>query len=100
MQRLERLIMDTINEVIREVFNDEVAKILFDNFFEKNSSVSFDKKLRAFEDSLPRILGSGAIIIEDLILETLYSRLGVKFEREDKSFTDSIMELRLIKVES
>jgi len=38
MQRLERLIMNTINDVIREVFNDEVAKILFDNFFEKNSS--------------------------------------------------------------
>jgi len=33
-------------------------------------------------------------------LETLYSRLGVKFEREEKSFTDSIMELRLIRVES
>jgi len=100
MQRLERLIMDTINEVIREVFNDDVAKILFDSFFEKNSSAPFDKRLRAFEDSLPKILGSGAIIIEDLILETLYSRLGVKFEREEKSFTDSIMELRLIKVES
>ncbi|RLI49356.1 MAG: hypothetical protein DRP09_20720, partial [Candidatus Thorarchaeota archaeon] len=96
MQRLERLIMNTINDVIREVFNDEVAKILFDNFFEKNSSMPFDQKLRAFEDSLPKILGSGAIIIEDLILETLYSRLGVKFEREEKSFTDSIMELRLI----
>jgi len=100
MQRLERLIMNTINEVIREVFNDEVAKILFDNFFKNNSSVPFDQKLRAFEDSLPKILGSGAIIIEDLILETLYSRLGVKFEREEKSFTDSIMELRLIRVES
>ena len=100
MQRLERLIMNTINDVIREVFNDEVAKILFDNFFKNNSSVPFDQKLRAFEDSLPKILGSGAIIIEDLILETLYSRLGVKFEREEKSFTDSIMELRLIRVES
>ena len=100
MQRLERLIMNTINDVIREVFNEEVARILFDNCFKNNSSVPFDQKLRAFEDSLPKILGSGAIIIEDLILETLYSRLGVKFEREEKSFTDSIMELRLIRVES
>jgi len=92
MRRLENLILDTINEVIRNIFDDEVAGMLL-KYVSENSSGDIDERLRRFEESLPKILGSGAVIIEDLILETLYSKLGIQLDHKRKSFTDCITRL-------
>ncbi|RJS91060.1 hypothetical protein CW705_04460 [Candidatus Bathyarchaeota archaeon] len=99
MLQLENLIFDAINEVIRNIFDDEVAEMLL-GFLKENSSMSFEEKLRFFEESLPKILGSGAVIIEDLILETLYSKLGIKFEQKRKSFTEYVLDLMVHQVET
>jgi len=41
------------------------------------------------------VLGSGSILIENLILKSLYSKLELKFEnREGYEFSDYIKELR------
>jgi hypothetical protein len=92
MLRLENLVLDTINEVIKNIFDDEVAEMLL-KYINENSSGDIDEKLRRFEESLPKILGSGAVIIEDLILETLYSKLGIQLEHKRKSFTECITQL-------
>jgi len=99
MLKLENLIVDTINEVIRNIFDDDIARTLL-SFFDGNSFLTIDEKLKIFEDSLPKILGSGAVIIKDLILETLYSKLGVKFEQKRKSFTECITELMVCQSEN
>ena len=99
MLQLENLIFDAINEVIRNIFDDEVAEMLL-SFLKENSSMNLEEKLRFFEESLPKILGSGAIIIEDLILETLYSKLGIKFEQKRKSFTEYVLDLMVHQVET
>ena len=95
---LENLIIDTINEVIRNIFDDDIAKTLL-SYLDENNSLTIDEKLKIFEESLPKILGSGAVIIEDLILETLYSKLGIKFEQKRKSFTECITELMICQSE-
>ena len=57
MLKLENLIVDTINEVIRNIFDDDIARTLL-SFFDGNSFLTIDEKLKIFEDSLPKILGS------------------------------------------
>ena len=54
-----------------------------------------DDTIRALADSLPKILGTGSVIIEDLILETLYSKLGCQLQwKKDCRFPDYIAELK------
>jgi len=99
MLKLESLIVETINEVIRNIFDDDIARILL-SYFDEDNSLTIDDKLRNFEEDLPKILGSGAVIIEDLILETLYSKLGIKLEQKRKSFTEYITDLIICRSES
>jgi hypothetical protein len=44
---------------------------------------------------LPKVLGSGSIIIEDLILETLYSKYNLDIVwKKDYRFADYLTNLR------
>ena len=65
----------------------------------KNDSKTLDEKLRILEGVLPKILEEGYVIIEDLILETLYSKYGLNSVFEKDKFTDYIIELRKQKEE-
>jgi len=88
--------METISEIVTNVFEDEIAEIILD-CLEKDCSKSLDERVQFFEDSLPKILGTnhGAQIIKDLILETLYSKLGSKFEwKQGYRLQDYVIELR------
>ena len=97
MLKLEKLILETVNEVIRNVFDDEVADMLL-RYLDEYNHLSIDERLRLFDETLPKIFGSGAVIIEDLILETLYSKMGIRLEKREKDFVESINDLRLVKV--
>ena len=99
MLKLEKLILETVNEVIRNVFDDEVADMLL-RYLDEYNHLSIDERLRLFDETLPKIFGSGAVIIEDLILETLYSKMGIRLERREKDFVESINDLRLVKVKA
>ena len=91
MQRFNDVLVETIDEIIRNVFEDEIAKIIF-RYLKTGSPL--DKKVQIFSDVLPKILGEGHIIIEDLILETLYSKYKLELKwKKDYSFTDYIMDL-------
>ncbi|MCD6088145.1 hypothetical protein J7K07_00275 [Candidatus Bathyarchaeota archaeon] len=99
MLKLEKLILETVNEVIRNVFDDEVADMLL-RYLDEYNHLSIDERLRLFDETLPKIFGSGAVIIEDLILETLYSKMGIRLEKREKDFVESINDLRLVKVKA
>lgn len=87
-------IMETIEEVMRDVLDDDKAEIII-QYLDKSSSKMLDERIEIFADALPKILDVGHIIIEDLILETLYSKYGLDLVRNsDHKFTDYIMELR------
>jgi len=94
MPELEAVFLDTVDEVIKNVFDDETAKIIL-GYLKKNSSRNMDDRVRMFAESLPKLLGVGSVIIEDLILETLYSKMGLESEpRKGCGFWESVAELR------
>jgi len=91
---LDDIVTEAIAEVINNVFEDGTSKIIL-KFLDENESGTIDQKAKNFASALPEILGSGSVIIEDLILETLYSKLGLEFRwKEDYRFHDYVKELR------
>lgn len=96
MPKLEKLILEIVNEVIGNVFDDEIADMLL-SYLDEHDNLSIDERLRLFDEILPKILGSGAVIIEDLILETLYSKMGIRLKGREKDFVESINDLRMVK---
>ena len=95
MLNFEDTVKQTIKEIIKNVFEeDEVVESLFRYFHKTNSNMK-DENTQILTDALPKILGSGSVIIEDLIIETLYSKYNLDIVwKKDYSFTDYIIELR------
>lgn len=95
MLSFEDTVKQTIKEIIRNVFeDDEVVESIF-QYFQKASSNVMDENAQILTDTLPKILGSGSIIIEDLILETLYSKYNLDLiRRKDYRFADYLTDLR------
>jgi hypothetical protein len=94
MPTFDDVVMQTIDEVVRNVFEDKTAETIF-RYSGEAGSENVDDRVRAFAGSLPKILGTGSVIIEDLILETLYSRLGLELQwKKDYGFTDYVIELK------
>ncbi len=95
MLSFEDTVKQTIKEIIRNVFeDDEVVESLF-QYFHKTSSNMMDENTQILTDALPKILGSGSVIIEDLILETLYSKYNLDIVwKKDYGFADYLIELR------
>jgi len=94
LKSLDDLLLETIDDVLRQVFGE---KIIIGSM-NKGYSLEWEeipKKLEVFADALEKTLGSGAVIIEDLILESLHSRLGLELIwRKGYGFSDYIRELR------
>jgi len=92
--RFDDVFNETVDEVIKNVFEDKAAKSILGHFTASNSE-ELDEKVKFLTDSLPKILGAGFVIIEDLILETLYLKYGRDLKRrKGYGFRNYIMELR------
>jgi len=94
---VDDLLLETIGDVLKQVFGENAAKIMLQNV-KKDYSLKLEeipKRAQVFSDALRNILGSGGVIIEDLILETLYSKLELEFKwKKGYTFSDYIKELR------
>ena len=87
--------METIDEVLRNVFDDKTAEIILKSF-KDSSSEKLDERLQIFTDTLSNILGVGSIIIQDLILESLHSKFGLELHRKkDYTFAEYTLELAI-----
>jgi hypothetical protein len=95
MLSFEDTVKQTIKEIIRNLFeDDEVVESIF-QYFNQTSSNENDENAQILTDTLPKILGSGSIIIEDLILETLYSKYNLDIVwKKDYRFADYLTDLR------
>ncbi len=98
LRRLDDLLLDAVDETLRQVFREEGVKVIF-HYFEnkchlKRSEIA--KKPEYFCACLQRMLSSAGPMVEKMILKNLYSKLGLKFEEEKKGykFSDYIKELR------
>jgi cystathionine beta-lyase family protein involved in aluminum resistance len=88
------ILVETIEDVLENIFDKQTAITILQFINEKNA-IKIDARIQSFSDSLRKILGNGATIVEDLILENLYSKLGAELKwRKDYAFTDYIRVLR------
>ena len=83
-QKCENKASKAINLILRKIFGDEATQVIY-NYVEKNYSVRQDEiveKIDVFVDALQELLSSGAYVVEQNILENLYSNHGVIYKPE------------------
>jgi len=92
MLSFDDILAETIDEVVKNVFEKDIAKIVL-KYLKKNSSKKLNKRVRILADALPKILGESSVIIEDLILETLYSKCGLELKwKRNYRFADYVLD--------
>jgi len=95
--RLDDLLMNTVDETLKQVFKEAGAKVIY-SFIEYKCHLKREEiaeKIEDFAAGLEGLLGSGAAVIEKLILENLCSKLRLSYgEKEGYRFSDYIKELR------
>lgn len=82
---------------MKQVFGEEPANVVLQHAKRSYSlkGEKTPKRVEVFADELPKMLGSGAVLIENLALKSLYSKLELKFkEKKGYRFPDYIKELR------
>jgi len=96
-KKLGYLLPNMVDETLEQVFKKDSTKIIFDYIKTKChlKREEIAEKPEVFSDGLERLLGSGAPVIEKLILKNLHCKLGLKFrEKKGYEFSDYIEELR------
>jgi len=97
METLDALLLKVVDETLKEVFREAGTNVIYD-FLGNNSHLKQEEiaeKPEVFSAGLERLMVSAALVIENLILKNLYSKLGLKFvEKEGYEFSDYIKELR------
>jgi biotin-(acetyl-CoA carboxylase) ligase len=95
-KKINAILFEAVNEALKQVFREEGTKLIYD-YLENNCHLKREeiaKKTRDFSAGLQRLLGSGALVVEKLILRNLYSKFGLKIrEQEGYEFSDYIEEL-------
>jgi len=97
IETLDDLLLKVIDDTMREVFRETGTEVIC-SFLENNCHLKREEiaeKTEVFSTGLKKLLGSGAQVIEKLILKNLYSRLELKIEeKKGYAFSDYIKELR------
>jgi len=82
---------------MKQVFGEASAKFIYD-YLANNSRLKLEEiaeKPEVFSTGMKKLLGSGTLVIENLILKNLYRKLELKFEeKEGYEFSDYVKELR------
>jgi hypothetical protein len=90
------LLIRVIDKTLNQIFREEGANVIYD-FLENKSHVKREdvsSKTEAFSAGLRELLGSGAPVIEKVILKDVYHQLGLKFvQKRGNGFSDYIEEL-------
>lgn len=97
MITFNELFLKTLDEVLTDVFNEKSV----DDIFNTMESVYQLKKedipdnAHLLSKTLERIIGTGHIIIEDLVVENLHFKKGLDYEnKKGYSFKNYIEELK------
>jgi hypothetical protein len=95
---IEQIIAESVEEGLKVLGDSGKQAILF--YLEKSFSVKkheIPQKPEVFADGLKKIFGEGAHVIQKVILENLYSRLGLKYEeKENHTFVDYLRDVKYI----
>ena len=97
METLDDLLLKVVDETMKQVFRDAGAKVIYD-YLRKNSHLKREdiaEKPEVFSAALERLLGSGAPMIEKLVLKNLYRKLQLEYaEKEGYEFSDYVKALK------
>ena len=92
----DKLFIEAVDEGLNVLGESGRQMIFF--YLEKSYSIKrheFPKKPEAFATGLEKIFGVGASVLEKLIVKSLYSKLGLKYEdREEHSFVDYVKDVK------
>ena len=90
------LLPDIVGRTMKEVFREEGSKVIH-SYLEGESNLKLEEiaeKPEEFSTSLERLLGSGAPVIEKMILKSLCLELCLEYEgKQDYQFSDYVKEL-------
>ena len=94
---LDDLLLNVIDETLKHVFKEPGAKVIYDYLRDqchlKREEIA--EKPEVFSAGLERLLKSGAVLIEKMILINLSSKLQLKYEeKEGHELPDYIKELK------
>jgi hypothetical protein len=96
MESLEDLLLQVTDKTLNQIFREEGASIIYD-FLENESRLKredISSKTEAFSAGLRKLLGSGAPVIEKLLLKNLCHQLGLKFvQKKGHGFSDYVKAL-------
>jgi len=95
--RLDDLLLSAVDETLKQVFKEEGVEVIY-SFIENKCHLKRDEiaqKPEDFSAGLDRLLGSAAPVMEKLILQKLYDKLGLEFvEKDGFEFSGYVRELR------
>jgi hypothetical protein len=93
---IERILAESVDEGLKILGDSGKQAILF--YLEKNFSVKksdIPKNPAAFAEGLKNIFGEGAYVIQKVILQNFYSKLGLIYEeKKDYTFIDYLREVK------
>jgi hypothetical protein len=100
------LLLQAIDRTLRYTFGDVSTDVIYDYLEKKGCGVrEIPQKLDVFSEGLRNVIGTGssrsflgvASIVEETILEILYTELKIEFNRQNPaSFEDQVNKLREI----
>lgn len=98
-QSFDYALLAAINELLTDIFSEKSVKNIYSTMERVYSLKREDipDNIQLFESSLESIIGSGHTIIEDLLLEKMYSANGLDYEyKKGYELEDYISELKKI----
>ena len=92
----DKLFIEAVDEGL-DVLGESGRQMIFFHL-EKSHSIKrheIPKKPEAFATGLEKIFGAGASVLEKLIVKSLYSKLGLKYEdKESRPFADYVNDVK------
>jgi len=96
-KKLNKLIVKTVDEELKEIFGEAATLVIY-GYLENNLSLKRERipeKIELFSKGLEKFFGSGAYMLEKMILTNLYSSFGLTYgEKKGYNFVDYVTELK------
>ena len=97
IRKLNKVLVDTVDEELKKIFGETATLVIY-GYLENNLSLKREKipeKIGLFSQGLDKFFGSGAYMLEKMILTNLYSNFGFNYkEKKGYTFVDYVTELK------
>jgi hypothetical protein len=95
-KEFEELFIEAVDEALKTLGENGRQTVFF--LLEKSYSLKrqeIPRKPETFAAELEKIFGAGALVLQKLVLESLYPKLGLKYEdKRDYTFADYLNKVK------